>query len=100
MCSLTVFFLATSRVWCEWCSGYDVSQLLLTACSALMGFLESGDDCSWTGYLYAVGLFLATVSFVCCYHQLLHGTFNVGMRIRTTLTTAIYRKVRCSDIIS
>ena len=69
-------------------------HLLLIVCSALMEFIESGDDSAWLGYTYAVGLFLSAVINVCCFHQLCHRTLNVGMRIRAALTTAIYRKVR------
>ena len=44
--------------------------------------------------MYAVGLFLVAVADVCCFHHLIQRSMNVGMRIRTALTTAIYRKVR------
>ncbi|KAL0880786.1 hypothetical protein ABMA27_001981 [Loxostege sticticalis] len=57
----------------------------------LIGFVESNEPL-WKGYLYAVGLLAcATVQTMLLAHYFTR-MYLVGMRIRTALTSAIYRK--------
>nr|UEO57355.1 ABCC1 [Conogethes punctiferalis] len=57
----------------------------------LIGFVESKEQL-WKGYLYAVGLLAcATVQTMLLAHYFTR-MYLVGMRIRTALTSAIYRK--------
>ncbi|XP_060803850.1 multidrug resistance-associated protein 1 isoform X3 [Amyelois transitella] len=57
----------------------------------LIGFVESKEEL-WKGYLYAVGLLAcASVQTLLLAHYFTR-MYLVGMRIRTALTSAIYRK--------
>lgn len=48
---------------------------------------------SWKGYFYAVLLFVAAVVQSLLTHQYFHGCFVVGLRMRTGVIAAVYRKV-------
>ena len=48
---------------------------------------------SWTGYFYAVLLFVAAVFQSLLSHQYFHACFRVGMNIRTAIIAAVYGKV-------
>ena len=50
----------------------------------------------WQGYFYAVLLFVTAVIQSLCLHQYFHRCFVVGMRIRTVVVAAVYKKVRTS----
>lgn len=57
----------------------------------LIGFVQGGEP-EWKGYLYAVALLVcATVQTMLLAHYFTR-MYLVGMRIRTALTSAIYRK--------
>lgn len=59
----------------------------------LISFVE-GKEPLWKGYLYAI-LMLATASLqTLILSQYFNRMFLVGLRIRTALISAIYRKVR------
>ena len=47
----------------------------------------------WRGYIPAIALFLASCIQSVFYHQNYHVGMTVGMRIRSTLIAAIFRKV-------
>ena len=47
----------------------------------------------WKGYFYAVMLLVVAVVQSLCLHQYFQSCITVGMRIRTTLIGAVYRKV-------
>lgn len=56
--------------------------------------MESNNPFVWQGYLYAVGLFVVSV-FGCLFmHHHFNINYTVGMRIRTAVITAVYRKVK------
>ncbi|XP_077284669.1 multidrug resistance-associated protein 1-like [Arctopsyche grandis] len=59
--------------------------------SLLISFV-SGDEYVWKGYLYAVLLFLVAMIQTLVLSQYFHRMFLVGLRIRTALTSVIYRK--------
>ena len=48
---------------------------------------------SWTGYILALGMFLVAMIQTLCLQNNFHVTYTVGMRIRTAIIGAIYRKV-------
>lgn len=46
----------------------------------------------WSGYVFAVAMFVALVVRTCVENAYFHMVMRVGFRIRTALTTAVYRK--------
>ncbi|KYM99989.1 Multidrug resistance-associated protein 1 [Cyphomyrmex costatus] len=57
----------------------------------LIGFIE-GDEPMWKGYLYSILLLLTAMLQTLVLSQYFHRMFLVGLRIRTALIAAIYRK--------
>ncbi|CAH2108143.1 unnamed protein product [Euphydryas editha] len=57
----------------------------------LIGFVE-GKEALWKGYLYALGLFACATAQTILLSHYFTRMYLVGMRIRTALTSAIYRK--------
>ncbi|XP_018359854.1 PREDICTED: multidrug resistance-associated protein 1 isoform X3 [Trachymyrmex cornetzi] len=57
----------------------------------LIGFIE-GDEPMWKGYFYSVLLLLTAMLQTLVLSQYFHRMFLVGLRIRTALIAAIYRK--------
>ncbi|XP_011343424.1 multidrug resistance-associated protein 1 isoform X3 [Ooceraea biroi] len=57
----------------------------------LIGFIE-GDEPMWKGYLYSILLLLTATLQTLVLSQYFHRMFLVGLRIRTALIAAIYRK--------
>ncbi|XP_069356357.1 multidrug resistance-associated protein 1 isoform X3 [Maniola hyperantus] len=57
----------------------------------LIGFVESKEQI-WKGYLYAVGLIVCATAQTMLLAHYFTRMYLVGMRIRTALTSAIYRK--------
>lgn len=55
---------------------------------------------SWTGYILALGMFLVAMIQTICLQHNFQVTYTVGMRIRTAIIGAIYRKVRDSVMSS
>jgi ATP-binding cassette subfamily C (CFTR/MRP) protein 1 len=62
-------------------------------CRALISFVETKDDL-WKGYLYAVLMFATASVQTLILAQYFNRMLFVGLRIRTALISAIYRKVR------
>ena len=60
----------------------------------MIGFTEDRSEPAWKGYFYAVLLFVAAVVQSLLLHQYFHRCFVVGMRMRTAIIAAVYRKVR------
>ena len=50
---------------------------------------------AWRGYLYAVTIFLLAILRSLLLHQYFHRSNIVGMRIRSGLIQAVYKKVWC-----
>ncbi|XP_071985544.1 ATP-binding cassette sub-family C member 2-like [Engystomops pustulosus] len=59
---------------------------------ALVSFTSDPQDYQWKGFFYAVLLLLAAVIQSFCLQQYFQGCFILGMRVRTTITAAVYRK--------
>lgn len=57
----------------------------------LIGFVESKEPV-WKGYLYSVGLIACATAQTMLLAHYFTRMYLVGMRIRTALTSAIYRK--------
>lgn len=62
-------------------------------CSLLLDFVKTRSPYTWHGYIYAAGMFLSSVCAVLCMHHHFNIAYTTGLRIRTALTAAIYRKV-------
>ncbi|XP_071454824.1 multidrug resistance-associated protein 1 isoform X2 [Hetaerina americana] len=58
---------------------------------ALIEFVQ-GEESMWKGYLFAALMFLTSIIQTVVLAQYFHRMFLVGMRIRTALIAAIYRK--------
>eukprot|EP00117_Sycon_ciliatum_P046046 scpid33667/ scgid33028/ Multidrug resistance-associated protein 1; ATP-binding cassette sub-family C member 1; Leukotriene C(4) transporter len=66
-----------------------VSPLVL---KLLIGFIENRDEPAWKGYFYA-GLMVATALIQSVFlHQYFHVCFTVGMRLRSAVINAVYKK--------
>lgn len=50
-------------------------------------------DAPYVGYIYAFLLFATAVVQSIILHQYFHKTFVIGMRLRTALVSAVYKKV-------
>jgi len=62
--------------------------------SLLIEFVKNKSPYVWHGYVYAVGMFCASISGVICMHHHYNISYTTGLRVRTALTSAIYRKVQ------
>uniref|UniRef100_A0A1I8HV06 ABC-type glutathione-S-conjugate transporter n=1 Tax=Macrostomum lignano TaxID=282301 RepID=A0A1I8HV06_9PLAT len=76
-----------------WKLAYDLinfaqPQLL----SLLILFIQNGDPYEWRGYFLAVALFLVALFKTFIFQQYYHGTYTTGMRLRTAVIAAVYRK--------
>lgn len=76
-------FLAKLIIHCNICY---LSELL--SCLWKLGILSNG-----VVFLYAIGIFCASLLGVLCFHHHFNVAYTTGMGVRTALTTAIYRKV-------
>ena len=62
-------------------------------CSLLIAFVADPSQPAWKGYVYAILMFIAAILQSLTLHQYFHKCFNVGMRSRTALISAVYKKV-------
>lgn len=60
----------------------------------LINFIQTESELTWRGYLYAFGLFFTATIQTIFLSQYFTRMFYVGLRIRTALISAIYRKVK------
>ncbi|CAD6208432.1 GSCOCT00003444001.2-RA-CDS [Cotesia congregata] len=58
----------------------------------LINFINSKDEAQWKGYFYSVLLLLTAILQTLVLSQYFNRMFIVGMRMRTALVAAIYRK--------
>ncbi|XP_018907576.2 multidrug resistance-associated protein 1 isoform X5 [Bemisia tabaci] len=58
----------------------------------LINFIQTESELTWRGYLYAFGLFFTATIQTIFLSQYFTRMFYVGLRIRTALISAIYRK--------
>jgi len=59
----------------------------------LIAFIHDRTQMVWRGYLYAVLLFMVAFVQSMMLHQYFHRCMVVGMRIRSALVSAVYKKV-------
>ena len=59
----------------------------------LLDWIETANPYLWKGFMYAGVMFVAANCVVLFMHHHLNIGYTTGMRIRTALTAAIYRKV-------
>lgn len=59
----------------------------------MIDFVKDETHQSWKGYFYAVAMFMAALINSLINQQYFQHTYAVGMRIRSGLIAAIYRKV-------
>ena len=64
--------------------------------SLLITYIGTEDEFEWKGYMYVGLLFSVSLIRTIMLQRYWHGCFVVGMRIRTAMTAAVYRKVRAS----
>ncbi|CAH8552629.1 unnamed protein product [Schistosoma turkestanicum] len=59
----------------------------------LLNFLQNiQSEPIWHGYLYAIGIFIDTSIQSLILQNYFHIVFNLGMKIKTSITAAVYRK--------
>lgn len=59
----------------------------------MINYTSDPTEAAWKGYFYALMLFVTAAVQSLCLHQYFQSCIAVGMRIRTTLIAAVYRKV-------
>lgn len=64
-------------------------------CRYLIAFVEDPNEPLWRGYLYVFLMMVTATLQTLILSQYFHRMYLVGLRIRTALTSAIYRKVDC-----
>ncbi|XP_068114091.1 ATP-binding cassette sub-family C member 2 [Hyperolius riggenbachi] len=58
----------------------------------MVSFTSNPNEYQWKGFLYAVLLFVTALIQSLCLQQYFQGCFILGMRVRTVLTAAVYKK--------
>jgi len=74
------------------CYLYDEIELCLLL-RLLIAFIHDRSQMVWRGYLYAVLLFVVAFVQSMMLHQYFHRCMVIGMRIRSALVAAVYKKV-------
>jgi len=69
-------------------------------CRLLIGFIADKTEHQWKGVLYALLLFIVAMVQSMLLHQYFHICFCVGMRVRTAVIAAVYRKVGLTSMTS
>ncbi|XP_040290618.1 canalicular multispecific organic anion transporter 1-like isoform X2 [Bufo bufo] len=59
---------------------------------AMVSFTSNPEEYLWKGFFYAILLLVTAVIQSLCLQQYFQGCFVLGMRVRTTLTAAVYKK--------
>ncbi|KAK3091915.1 hypothetical protein FSP39_023706 [Pinctada imbricata] len=84
MCLMTAFYKLI----------FDVFQFLSPLIlKLLIQFTYDKSEFLWRGYFYAILMLVVAILQSFILHQYFHGCFLLGMRIRTALISAIYRKM-------
>ncbi|XP_073541128.1 ATP-binding cassette sub-family C member 2 [Phyllobates terribilis] len=58
----------------------------------MVSFTSNPNEYQWKGFFYAVLLLVTALIQSLCLQQYFQGCFVLGMRVRTTLTAAVYKK--------
>ena len=59
----------------------------------MIQYVSDPEEAAWRGYFYAALMFIAAVIQSILLHQYFHRAFITGMRIRTAVVAAVYKKV-------
>ena len=59
----------------------------------MVQYVHNEDEPEWKGYFYTALMFIAAVVQSIILHQYFHRCFITGMRVRTAVIAAVYRKV-------
>ena len=80
----------------------DVTTCIIFVSSQLILFVQTRDPYEWRGYMYAIGMFLLSLFVVVFFHNSFNISYTTGLRVRTAITAAIYRKVNfiCCKVIT
>ena len=110
LCSIYVFsfsllfsiYVLCFHLLCEYlCTFFCLlCQYLTLSFRFLLQFVDSRGESQWKGFLLAVGLFVVAELDSLCIQRYLYHTYNFGMRFRTIITAAVYRKVRILQLLS
>lgn len=73
------------------CVSFWALSLLL--CRLLINFVNDKEAPAWQGYFYTAVLFLSACFQTLMLHQYFHICFVSGMRVKTAVIGAVYRKV-------
>lgn len=73
---------------------YFVLFILLQLFRLLINFVNNSDAPSWHGYFYTSLLFVCTSVQSLVLQKYFHVCFVSGMRLRTAIIGAVYRKVQ------
>ncbi len=60
----------------------------------MIEFTKNKDTPQFKGYMLAAGMFVNALVQSLILHQYFHRCFLVGMRVRTAIIAAVYKKVR------
>jgi hypothetical protein len=63
-------------------------------CSLLVDYTVSDKVEKWKGYLYAILLFASTVLNTVFVQQLYQISYTVGLRVKASVVSMVYKKVR------
>ena len=67
----------------------------ICACRYLIQFTKNKEEYEWRGYMYAVLLMVTAMLQSLVLHQYFHSCLVLGMRLRSVIISAVYRKVCC-----
>ncbi len=71
----------------------DHCSIVVALHRLMINFTSDESEPAWKGYVYAALLFIAAVIQSLCLHQYFHRCFVMGMRLRTAIIAAVYKKV-------
>lgn len=75
---------------------HNVDFLYLVPSRLLIRFVNNSSAPSWHGFFYTALLFLCTIVQSLILQKYFHVCFVSGMRLRTAIIGAVYRKVRAN----
>ncbi|CAG5123107.1 unnamed protein product [Candidula unifasciata] len=81
---------------------WKVFSDILAMCSPLIlgelvDYVMDPDSENWNGYVLAVGLFISTILQSLLYHQVFHLSTTLGLRLRASIISAVFRKSLTMD---
>ena len=74
------------------------SNTLLCCFSALLQFIESGDQRTWKGEVLAFAMLASVMAYTVAHCRFCYHGHGCGMNLRTIVTGMVYRKVRLRSL--